>query len=394
MKILKLSLYFIIILVTSFGLISLQSCENNPSDLGLEFILSDTLGTIVLNSNTDSMQISSNNYKRFVNNYNSGYFMVGKYQGYESKSFLRFNNISPDYDSATVISAKIKIHYAKYAFQDTLGNVSFNIYGLNNKYNFTSITNDSINSGSIGTTSLGNYSGNPLDTNAILIPLDNNTAKNWLEYAADTSYASKNYGVALVPNSSSTTIKAFGSVYNSSPNLYPQLVIVVSKNSKTDTITYYAETLSLTNNLTPITIADRFILQNGISYNNILNFDISKLPGKVTINEAYIRLKLDRANSYIFSNSGQSFVFSMVTDSAAKTNDGLTFSAIQEDSVTYTIRLNNIFQKWNYNPSSNLGVQVKNNFDAINLDKFVFFNSAVQDTSKRPKLIIRYTPRG
>jgi hypothetical protein len=28
------------------------------------------------------------------------------------------------------------------------------------------------------------------------------------------------------------------------------------------------------------------------------------------------------------------------------------------------------------------------------MDRFVFFGPSVQDTSKRPKLLIRYTPRG
>ena len=84
----------------------------------------------------------------------------------------------------------------------------------------------------------------------------------------------------------------------------------------------------------------------------------------------------------------------MTTDSAAKTNDGIIRSPIQDDSITFSFRLNQIFQTWNYDKTKNLGIQLRNLGDFTNLDKLVFYGPSVQDTSKRPKLVIRYTPRG
>ena len=379
------------------GMTVFQSCENNPNDLGLEFILSDTLNTKLLDSNKDSLLITSNNYKKFINTYFSGYFMVGKYQGYESKALLKTVGVSNNYAGATILSASLKFNYAKYAYQDTNGTVSFNVYPLNSKYNFQSITFDSVNSGSIGTDLLGSYAGIPGDTSAIYIPFNNTVAKNWLEYAADTNYAGKNYGIAFVSNSSSNTIKAFGGYLqsNSSANLVPKVVIVANKNNKTDTLIYNLETITLSNVVNPTFIPERFVVQNGISFYDILNFDLSKLPPNSIINEAYLRIKLDKSNSYISAGTPLNMFYTMMLDTVAKTNDGwLNSKTIVEDSVTVSFRLNTYFQKWNYGIATNYGISLKNSYDLFNLDRFVFYGPGVQDTSKRPKLLIRYTPKG
>ncbi|MDD5361679.1 MAG: DNRLRE domain-containing protein [Ignavibacteria bacterium] len=375
------------------GLFVFQSCENNPNELGLEFILSDTLGTKVLDSNRDTMQITHNNYKKFINTSASADFFVGKTQGYESKALLKFDGLSSAYQGGTVLSATLKFHYAKYAFTDSMGSVSFNMYPLNTNYNFTTITNDSFSTGSIGSTLIGTYTGAPTNYNEIAIPFDAQTAKNWLEYAADTSYAAKNYGMILMPNASSNTIKGFS---KSIDTLCPKLVIIVNKNNVTDTLTYSSignsGAVSLIDAPSSIYMADRIVLQNGVMFGDIINFNISKLPGRVTINQAYLKIKLDKANSITaYTNPG--IYFAGVTDSVLKLSTG-SITAIQEDSITYSVTLNSIFQSWNYGVVANLGVRLFNLSESVNLDKLVFFGPSVQDTAKRPKLIIRYTPRG
>lgn len=395
----KLNKYnrFLALFAVIAGMAMFQSCENNPNDLGLEFILSDTLNTKLLDSNRDSLLITSNNYKKYVNTYVSNYFLIGKYQGYESKTLLKSVGVSGSYAGATVLSASLKFNYTKYAYQDTNGSVSFNVYPLNRSFNFTNITFDSVNSGNIGSNQLATYSGSPSDTNSIYIPFNTTVAKNWLEYAADTGYASKNYGIAFLPNASSTTIKGFGGYIQSSSNanLKPQVVIVANKNNKTDTLVYDLETISLNNVNTSTYIQDRFTVQNGISIYNILNFDLSKLPPNSIINEAYLRLKIDKPVSYLTSGSSMEMYYFMMTDTTAKTMDGgSSLVSLIEDSITVSVRLTKYFQKWNYGQAVNYGVMFMNRNNSYNMDRFVFFGPSVQDTSKRPKLIIRYTPRG
>jgi len=386
---------FILLIIQGF--LFFQSCDNNPNDLGLEYILSDTLGTKVLNSNKDSMAITFNNFRRYINTYSSIYFTVGKYQGYESKTLLKALSISENYDSSVVLSSYIKINYNKYAYRDTLGSVSFGIYALTKKYDLALITNDSFSTSSIGTNLLGSYSGTPNDTNSIQIPFNSLTAQNWLNYAADTNYPQKNYGIIFVPNGGSTTIKGFGTQYKPSSiitNLVPKVVIVALKGGDTTTLTYDLETVSLNTTTDSPYITDRFVLQNGISYHTILNFDISKLPSNVIINQALLRLKLDRSNSYIFSGTNKKLLFNLVTDSAAKTIDAASgYVTSEPDSVTYTVTLTTVFFRWNNGAAANYGIYIRNAYDILNLDKFYFYGPNDPDTAKRPLLTIRYTPK-
>ncbi len=380
------------------GCISITSCENNPNDLGLEFIVSDTLNTKLLDSNKDSILITNNNFKKYINTFVSPYILLGSYQQngavYTSKAFLRAAGVSNSYAGATVLSAKIKLNYANYSYGDSTGNVGFNIYSLNKMYNFVTITKDSISDASIGTTVLGSYNGNVSDTNSLYIPFDNATAKNWLEYAADTSYAQKNYGIALIPNASSTAIKGFGGYYNGVSNLTPQIIIVANKNNTTDTLQFPFENISFPDVQNPYYPADRIVVQNGIALNSIINFDIAKIPPRVIINDAYLRLKLDLSNTYINSLSVRTMQFSMMTDTVSKTNDGTAINTLLEDSVTVSIHLTPYFQKWNYGTAVNYGALIRNVYSALNLDRFVFYGPGVQDTTLKPKLLIRYTPRG
>lgn len=396
-RILNSKYHVLLILLALQGFLVFQSCENNPNDAGLEYILSDTLGTKVLNSNKDSMTITCNMFRKYVNTYSSLYFLVGKYQDYESKALLSAMNISEKYDSATVISSYIKINYNHYAYRDTLGSVSFGIYPLTQKYNFGKVTVDSFSMSSVGSTLLGSYSGTPNDTDQILIPFDNQTAQNWLNYAADTNYPQKNYGIIFVPNGSSSTIKGFGTQFKPSSiitNLVPKVIITALKNGDTLRLSYDLETASLNTESSSPYLADRFVLQNGISYNTILNFDISKLPQKVIINQASLRLTLDRDNSFISPGTNKKMLFNLVTDSVTKTVDITTgFISTESDSVTYNVTLTPVFFKWNNGVAPNLGILLRNAYDILNLDRFYFYGPGVQDTSKRPLLTIRYTPR-
>jgi len=378
--------------------IAIQSCENNPNDLGLEFIVSDTLNTKLLDSNKDSILITNNNFKKYVNTFLSPYILVGLFQQngatYTSKAFIRAIGVSNTYAGATVLSARIKINYASYDYEDSTGTVGFNIYPINSQYNFTTITKDSISDASIGTTVLGSYNGTVTDTNSIYIPFDNTTAKNWLEYAADTAYAQKNYGIALVPNSSSNTIKGFGGYFNSSSNLTPQIIIVVNKNSVTDTLQFPFETISFPDVQIPYYPTDKIVIQNGIALNSIINFNLDKLPPRVIVNDAYLRLKIDLPNSSSNLQLSKTMQFAMMTDTIAKINEGTGYITTLEDSMTVSVHLTPIFQKWNYGTAVNYGVVVRNIFNVLNLDRFIFYGPGVQDTTLRPKLLIRYTPRG
>ncbi len=383
----------IFILVTSL-LPLFFGCENNLTDEGLNYISNDTLGTLILDSQIDSMNLTSNNFIKYLNTSASSNLLVGIYSNYESKTLLRFVGLPTYYDTTTVLSAKLNIRYNKTFYQDSLGLTSFNIYKINKYYDFTTLTYNEFNN-EIGTNILGTFSGTPTDTSLISIQLDNQTVGDWLKYAHDTNYANKNYGIILLPNSTSTTIKAFYSGIYGNANFIPRVTaVVLSPSGKQDTLNFYNSEFTNLNYVPQInTIPGRFIIQNGIAIKDIFKFDISKLPGKVIINQAYLELKIDKANSFYTQGVDTRLVFNMLTDTSNLTNDGINYYSIQKDSITYVTYLNMAVQKWNYGTNPNLGLLIKNIYDFLNLDKYVFYGPDFPDASLRPRIIIRYTIR-
>lgn len=386
---------FFLILVIDFGLLFyLSGCRDNPSDVGLEFISNDTLGTLILDSERDSISLVNTDILKYINTQASTSILVGKYQNYDAVPLLLFQNISPDYDSATVLYASLNLRYNGYHYQDSIGLSSFNVYRINKSYDLYSITYDKFSFSDIGNTIMGSYTGTLLDTQWISVVLDNQLVKDWLEYASDTNYSNKNYGIALVPNSNSTTIKGFSSIYSPSADFVPYLKIVLTKNSSTDTIfinnPISVSLCNVTNLLIP---QDRFILQSGISYKNKFVFDLTKLPQNVIINEAYFEITLDRANSFLTEGYDSRVAVNMITDSTNLTIDPNTFITTQIDSIKYAVRLNYIFQKWNYGAAANLGILLSNIYEFNSLDKYLFYAPTYPDPARRPHLRIRYTKK-
>ena len=84
----KISVSFLIVLAL-LCLPLINGCQNNLSDEGISYIASDTLGTLVLDSQHDSIPINSNNVVKYINTSGSKNMFIGKYSNYESKTLLK-----------------------------------------------------------------------------------------------------------------------------------------------------------------------------------------------------------------------------------------------------------------------------------------------------------------
>lgn len=372
---------------------SFYSCKTEPTDLGLNFIdPDDTTATFVLDSQADTMRISNTNYKKFINTFGSDFIMIGKYNGYETRSFVEFFNIPSDYDSATVLSANVVMKYNKYAFQDSNGTVGFNIYKLNKNFTLGSITWDSVSTSDIDNVSQGNYTGNPTDTAAFNINLNNTLIKDWLEYAADTNYSVKNNGIALLPDNSSTTIKGFNSSFiNNNPF---KIRATVLKNGDTTTLEFtQSNSVWFCNAPSSILSPDMITLQNGVAYKNLMTFDLSKLPSNVIINEATVTLTLNSGSSFISNNPDKRLRIFMAGDTINYRDTLSSILSVQPNGNSYSFTVNGFFQFWNNKTYQNLGLIITSVNEPANLDKFVFYGSNFPDVTLVPRLKIRYTPR-
>ena len=375
----------------------LISCENNPNSTGITFISpDDTLSTRVLDSQIDSMTITNKNYLLYINTSSSENILVGNYQNYTSKALLKFVSIDPNLDSATIVSAILTLKYNDYSFNNKSGLTSMNVYDMNTNFDYSTVLYDSVSSINYGTVSKGSYSGAlTTDTQNVNITLNNQMVKDWLEYSADTSYPVKNYGMILLPNAASTTISGFYS-FNNTTDLIPYITVIYTKNSERDTANLnVSEYVTLSDAPSSIIPPNRFVLQSGVAYRNVLNFDLSKLPNNVIINNVNLQFTLDSKISIISSSTDKRVVLGMVVDSVNNT-DSIFVDAFQSDSVTYVLSstaLNAIFQRWNSGVMPNLGLSMKNYYETQNMDHFVFYSPSAAEVSFRPKLRITYTLR-
>lgn len=381
-----------LIFILSVFLIIINGCEKNPSDLGLNYINSgDTLGTKIIDSQVDTILQVSSGFLKYLNTYSSQYFLVGKYQGFESKTLLKFNDITNSYDSCTVISASLNFRYANYFFKDSIGQTSFNIYALTDTVGLSTVNFGTFNQSVIGNTVLATYSGNPVDTSQITIPFDNETVKQWIWKAANPNYAFSNNGVAITPNVNSNTIKGFFTSRNAD-SLKPFIKAIVSLNNKIDTLVFNSsETVTLTNsgNITPP--SDRIFIQSGVAYRSKFSFDLSKLGGKVSINDATIDFYLDKTLSFSKMVENR-LILAEITDSANLTT-GIEYLGSFADSLKYSFRITPTVQKWNLGTLTNYGFMLYYVYDFQGLDQFYLYGINYNNLSLRPRIKIRYTPR-
>jgi hypothetical protein len=398
----KLKFYSLSLLIVSSLALYTIGCADDPSSLGLNFIPpGETTGVRIFDSYIDTMQITSTNVKYYVNTSNSVNLMVGQNAGYNAKALIKFGGISGDYDSATVNGATLTLKYKNYYFptaqSDSLGQIAFDVYKVLQNINYSSVTLDSVNSGSFGTVPQGNFNGIPTaDTQEVSIALNTDMVKDWLEYSADTNYSGKNYGISLTPNNGSSVIKAFYSAITDE-SVRPKLQIIVTKNGDTDTLTTTnSSTVSLVDAaITPNN--ETFSLQAGVSYVQVMKFDMSHIPSTATINDVQLYLTLDQAGSK-FSNQTVFKIGSLyISDTAGYKTTGITYEGSATGTGQYMIRLvaafqASPFQRWLLG-QTNYGLLLFASGQTTNLDLFSFFSPTTTDPSKRPRVVIKYTPR-
>lgn len=379
-------------------------CADDPSSLGLNFIPpGETTGVRIFDSFIDTMPITSENRIYYVNTSGSTNLMVGKTGSYESKGLLKFTNLIDTFDNSTVVSATLKMSYKNYYFPstmaDSLAQISFDVNKIEQSLDFSTITYDSVNSSTFGTTSQGNYTGIPTaDSQEVTISLNTTMVNDWLKVAADTSYSVKNYGIVLTPNNSSAAIKGFYAAATGVDDKdRPELEIIVTKNGVTDTFSTISNgTISLSKtDFAPS--SETFNLQAGVSYVQVMKFDLSRMPQTATINDVQIFFSVDSLNSVISGQTTKAIYSQYINDSAGLKTDITTFEGTPSGSGQYMMRMvragvSSPFQRWLLG-QTNYGLMLFAGGQALNLDRYVLYKETASDPAKRPRVIIKYTPR-
>jgi hypothetical protein len=405
------------VLITSFlfGLLilALPSCNDAPTSLGFPL---DTINLEGISSDQNKLVLDSKSYQnRLLNTRNSSYFFVGKGNGMEAISFLRFGTLeydSLDYIQETdIISAKISFYPSRNVFGDSLASINqeINLYELQKRYSDSTSWDSIINP----TDGKNFYNSNEIistfsgkvelkDTmNSVVFDIKKSLIAKWMQSARDTAsistYAPYKNGLVVVGGNGSKIINRFIVPTSDIPKI--QVVFNNTKTSKVDTISLKLQINSFYAN-SDLPNDKSIVLQGVTSIRSQIFFDVSKIPQFASIVKAQLELTLDSSKSIISNFGLDSVLAAGEYTNLAESKPTVPYTAYRRanSSVYIFPSITSAIERWTRSDGkgSLILIPQKNAASSNELyfcDRLVFYGVDAVDISKRPKLTIIYSKR-
>ncbi|MGA2298264.1 MAG: hypothetical protein ABSG15_12020, partial [FCB group bacterium] len=222
---------------------------------------------------------------------------------------------------------------------------------------------------------------------------------------ADSASKLTNYGIALIPDNSSTVIRTIsGQEIGDTARLHASIRVyyrnpIYNNQPYTDFIVSTGDA-SMVNTSTAIDTHD-LIIQGGVSYRNKMVFDLSMLPPLAAIHGAELDLTLNPAKSYAGNTSLDSIIYAVLLPSTEPYNSSKitgSYYGYRSSSTSNLYIFPNMISSIDYwTRYLNKGFLVFSAEGIINeyqeLNRLVFYGNNEADSTKRPKLKIIYSTR-
>jgi hypothetical protein len=393
-------------LLSLFTLVSFIfiSCNEKPTDIAYDLV-SDSLGIIVISQTDTTLLVNHSNFNYSPNNSNTGYFYVGKTDNFETISVLRFGKI-PDSLSylkpEDFISTEMFMYPKRYAIGDTNSpSFAFNLHKVENYWSLNANW-DSINAQGMISYKLGSYAEKITlkDTMAsISVKFDPKILTEWLQIQPDTNIAIVNWGIALLPESSSNVIYSFGGEGVGYTNISPIIRgIFKNKLGEIDTLFLYTS-INTTFIKNKNVDTNDIVIQGGLDTRTNLSFDLSMIPKFSGISKMEMQFTLNKEKS-VFGNYKQdeTFQINFVSDSTQGIYGSYYYYAQASDTnftKYYCPSTTSAAETWNRHTGKGKLQFSGSDFESMynRLDRMVFHSFNDPDTNKRPKIRIIYSLR-
>ena len=324
-------------------------------------------------------------------------------------SMIRFSGF-PDslgnIGESDIDSVTLTLPVLRYAYGDTSNwnNLSFKVYKIikywDNKTNWDSLFPSGGNNTDYFDNSkvLGSYSGYIDTVKPLTLNLDKQLIIDWFKLSADTLTDSTIWGIAIVPDESSSVIRTFSSQTLTEMRVHPYIRVSYKRTADTlDTLIFQsAIDASVTNSNPPD--ENTLTLQGGISSRFKIGFNIDTIPDESAIHVAELILHINRAESMpgnynidstlsasLFLDSTYTSYFSYYTGG----RDSVNKNIFKFPSITSAV------QYWVSHGKKGELVFYAEGLDNEyrELDKLVFHGLNDPEPSKRPLLRIIYSTR-
>jgi len=378
--------------ILAISLLLLISCNDSPTDLGVEYLNQDGIGVYKIDS--DSIPKQSNYFKRVISLGSSDQLLVGKAENVTAKTLLRFALLVPDSikteftaQNLTVIDAYIELT-KEYSFGDSNAVFDYEVYKINNSWSSSSYTADSL----LSFDPIDLSSNRTIDNDSVYAFHINTTlATNWIQNFVDTATAANN-GVLLSPTANTQKVVGFTALNINGIN-DPRLRIVVQKQGAyTDTLRgIISADISAVFGEPQNTVNENLYIQSSLTSEAKLYFDLSVLPQDAEISSANLTLTVDTLETKTGSTFVNSLRVYMLSDSSKKEVSPAYLYTLSRSGNTFAGKVTEMFKAWNKNNITNQGMLIKASGEIRGVEIFAVKGSNAANLFERPKLEIVYT---
>ena len=381
--------------ISAITIFLLISCNDSPTDLGVNFLNQDGVSLSKFDTSVDSMLQFSRNFKNVYSLGGSDQLLIGKAENVTAHALIKFIFAIPDSIKSellarnlTVIDSWVEL-IKNYRFGDSAATFDYGVYKINSSWTSSKFTADSLATLSYDNTDLSFNRTTENDT-VYSFHVDTTLTSSWLQNYVDTTFGSNN-GILISPTSNTQKVLGF-TAFNTSGVDDPRLRIVVQKPGEyIDTlIGYVASDISSVLGEIQNVGTENLAIQSSLTSEAKLFFDLSVLPKDIVINSAILTLAVDTLQTKTGTNFTNSLRVYLLKDSSKNELNTNFVYTLKRSNATYTGEITNILRAWNNNVS-NQGILVKANNEIHGIEIFAVKGSNAAEISKRPKLEIVFS---
>lgn len=410
---------YITLTVLIIAVFLLTGCEQKDSAVGSDLApgLNDIYPQeVILNPATSAF------YYELATTGDSDFLYVGRSQGYEAYSLIRFLPYTAVPDSYWVDSIVVTLYLDSVIVPDPVDPMQIDVIPVNYEQTWAEIgvTWEDIDASQLPepVASFEFPPGSSVDSEYNFIPYESDSSRQdsliraW--EAASSGDKTLHYNNGLILKSDKTTehMVRFRSSEHDSTEQRPALemfITVIDTTGETDST--YADTVLLD------AISDAFIVQdsavldtsllylgNAVGYRSILLFDVDSLISNeilpsygLGVHRAEVILYADTTHEFNFGQITGTFTFEMSDSSWLETPETAPyeFGSFQspvyydEENASLTLNLTDMVYNWIRYPGTNRGFMIRTSAPLTDISRTVFYGIDAPD-SLRPKLSIIY----
>ncbi len=385
---------FFFLAVTLISLLSILSCSDDPSSIGIDLLEGDFVLVRTFDTQDDTVSQSSSLFKEVVPLGLASKVLIGKRDELEATTLMEFSFFIADSLRQDFLDGNITVTQAfielipLYTYTDESAEYDFTVHKINSDWSITGFTSDSLVNLSYDEFDLS--SNKSFSDSIYTFDLNNDFVLQWIKISIDSSLGENN-GMYIKPTLNTGKVVGFQALTTTSSDAAKLKVVIEKQGSFVDTIRafIFGDVSAVTANL-PVLPAEDIGVQASIVTQSKLFFDLSEVPLDIIINKAELILTEDTLSSIKGSSFNPNLTVFRITDSSDVTVDEASSVALIKVSNIFTGDITSFITSW-INDGNNQGMVIKPQSLIEGLELIAIKGSEFPELSERPRLRIVFT---